>query len=422
MTSVSYKSLSDKLTFVVAGQSLCDLVIAGDPQRSYPEGSKLETTSAWGGLCADLGNAVGTACENGALRPCGLVYSWQPVATIRHRPPTTLDAELEATQLVVLDIQFWTANELRCPHHHLNQVGTQPCGGQLKPEGWVDNASSSCSSKGEGEEEAHTTTIYLCSRTRKCDTCGRFTQDDMILDQLPQPLRRLMPAAWAAKGLQQMPQQPLRRLMPSACDQPQQLPQLLMPPAASAAETHHQQSDQATEQRFSPPRLYPDPDEDCDEEEHAEEERWAFKRESCSSLMVLGAVTATGRQEVEGVVKLRATAAAERGEASRTHWLGAPAAAGRQEAAAAALTATHLRTAASTAAAKREEIEAAAAAAAAAQVAAAALAEHFSAAAAAQVAAAALSTSQIEEDAATALVQLQQTTTTPRSSLLTAQG
>ena len=126
MTSVSYKGKgpADKLTFIVAGQSLCDLVIAGDPQRSYPEGSKLDSPTAWGSFYAGLGNAVGTACEKGSLRPCGLVYSWQPVATIRNRPLTQRDAELEATQLVVLDIQFWTANELRCPS--LNKSGTLP--------------------------------------------------------------------------------------------------------------------------------------------------------------------------------------------------------------------------------------------------------------------------------------------------------
>ena len=59
----------------------------------------------------------------------------------------------------------------------------------------MDNATSS-----RGVGEVHT--VYLCSRTRKCDTCGKRIQDNVIIDQLPQPQRRLMPVERsAASGL-----------------------------------------------------------------------------------------------------------------------------------------------------------------------------------------------------------------------------
>ena len=64
---------------------------------------------------AGVGSALGQAFDNKSLF-LDITFSWQPVATIRDRPVTLLDAQLEGTKLTVLDAAKWvTGGKVVCP-------------------------------------------------------------------------------------------------------------------------------------------------------------------------------------------------------------------------------------------------------------------------------------------------------------------
>ena len=185
-----------RFKFGVAGQTLCNLELLGNPAISYDAkgegGSKLDTASALGNFMAHAGSAIGVYVREGQLRLYDVLFSWQKAATIKNRPVTELDAQLQGTQLAVIDASAWTNDDLSCP-----QVGDdgQICGGKLNPKGWASNATSS---KGGGGVH----TVYLASARRVCSRCSKLTSDNQLMRQLPPAVRHLLPMERsAASGL-----------------------------------------------------------------------------------------------------------------------------------------------------------------------------------------------------------------------------
>ena len=117
---------------------------------------------------AGVGSALGLAFDNKSLF-LDINFSWQPVATIRDRPVTLLDAQLEGTKLTVLDAAKWvTGGKVVCTC--CNKYD------DVRDKGFHTNATSS---KGGGGD-AHT--LYLVSKKRHCGAvpfqrlCNAFDQ------------------------------------------------------------------------------------------------------------------------------------------------------------------------------------------------------------------------------------------------------
>jgi hypothetical protein len=115
--------------------------------------SRLETVKALGSLYYRMGSAIGVAAASDKLTLFSPVFSFQPVCTIRGRPISQLDAQLEPTQLVVLDAGYWLPGKLQCVRGG--------CTGTVEARGWHTNAHSS---KGDGRVH----TIYVATRKRQC--------------------------------------------------------------------------------------------------------------------------------------------------------------------------------------------------------------------------------------------------------------
>ena len=115
--------------------------------------SRLETVKALGSLYYRMGSAIGVAAASDKLTLFSPVFSFQPVCTIRGRPISQLDAQLEPTQLVVLDAGYWLPGKLLCVRGG--------CTGTVEARGWHTNAHLS---KGDGRVH----TIYVATRKRQC--------------------------------------------------------------------------------------------------------------------------------------------------------------------------------------------------------------------------------------------------------------
>jgi len=153
---------AELISFKVHGQTLSDLRIQGDIDKDYPNGSRLGTVKAWGRLMAHVGNALGSAAADNKIPLFHIVFEWQQSATIRDRPVTPLDLELEGCQIVVIDLSLWSREpQILCPRIKDDKA----CGGVLTKKGWVDNATSS-----KGLSSHHT--LYLACCNRYCRSCS----------------------------------------------------------------------------------------------------------------------------------------------------------------------------------------------------------------------------------------------------------
>ena len=106
-TTKDRQTREPKYKFSVTGQTLCNPELA--------DGLSLDSVAAKGQFMAGVGCALGLAFDNKSLF-LDITFSWQPVATIRDRPVTRLDAQLEGTKLTVLDAAKWvTGGKVVCP-------------------------------------------------------------------------------------------------------------------------------------------------------------------------------------------------------------------------------------------------------------------------------------------------------------------
>lgn len=188
-----FSQLSDShISFTVAGQSLLDLSIEGDSSIEYAStdrlGSSLETAASWGRLMADIGKLIGTSKHT----LTALTFSWPCVGTIRHRAVTKLDAMLEGTQLIVLDVAQWLKQEdLTCDK--IREDTGVICGGLLKSKEWMSNATCS---KGVGSVH----TIYMANVNRRCSICKKTTSDSTQMARLPICVRSMIPVERSVKS------------------------------------------------------------------------------------------------------------------------------------------------------------------------------------------------------------------------------
>lgn len=148
---------------------------------------------------AGVGSAIGQAWGEAPFH--NLVFSWQPVATIRNRPITLLDCQLEGTQLTVLDAAKWVG-KIKCPSCN--------CAEQVVDAGWHSNATSS---KGGGSA-VHTQ--FMMSKKRLCKQCNtRWFDHREGLGQLPTGISKLIPVERTERsGLEQRWVQACSALLP----------------------------------------------------------------------------------------------------------------------------------------------------------------------------------------------------------------
>ena len=142
---------------------------------------------------ADVGNALGSAAAENRLQLFDITFSWQKSATIRNRPISTLDLELDWRQNVVVDLSYWNREpQLLCPR--IQQNG-KSCGGELSDKGWVENA---ISSKGISNH-----IVYISSFSRFCKRCRSEIQDIQpeMLAMLPSSILALLPVVVPSTGL-----------------------------------------------------------------------------------------------------------------------------------------------------------------------------------------------------------------------------
>ena len=134
---------------------------------------------------ADVGNALGSAAAENRLQLFDITFSWQKSATIRNRPISTLDLELDWRQNVVVDLSYWNREpQLLCPR--IQQNG-KSCGGELSDKGWAENA---IPSKGMSNH-----IVYTSSFSRLCKHCCSEIQDIQpeMLAMLPSNILALLP-------------------------------------------------------------------------------------------------------------------------------------------------------------------------------------------------------------------------------------
>lgn len=134
-----------RVKFKVAGNLVWDTKLVGDDGKQF-----LVSVADRGHFYALMGKALGTAMQKGDLKPAHVVYDFQPRSMIRDRSATVLDTQIESSQVVVVDVNFWTGDaKARCP----------TCAGyNTTSRSWVHNAHS-C--KGHG---AINTIYFVCQR------------------------------------------------------------------------------------------------------------------------------------------------------------------------------------------------------------------------------------------------------------------
>jgi hypothetical protein len=97
-----------RINFVVSGTTL------HSPQLSEGAGSCARSFKELRELHCDAVKALGGALAQGSVPYFGPAFSWQSVHTIRGRPVTELDRQLDGSGLVLLDAAAW--GSVSCPN------------------------------------------------------------------------------------------------------------------------------------------------------------------------------------------------------------------------------------------------------------------------------------------------------------------